>query len=128
MSESHDTYADEYRTDWDKKPFPKSDVSIIAENVDEEAFTGVGTGIDPAEIGARGLDGFESHPRPYDGVEKAPPTLKDRVPPNTQRANVDEEFFTGAGEGIEPPEIGVGDGDGFDKPIGGTSKGTKEAH
>ena len=125
MSESHDVYADEYRTDWDKKPFPKSDKSIIAEDVDEENFTGVGMKVEPPEIGARGLDGYESAPQPYSGVEAQPPAPKDRVPVGDVRSNVDAEFFTGAGKGMSL-EIGVGDQDGNEKSIGGKRGGTDE--
>ena len=124
MSESHDVYADEYRTDWDKKPFPKSDKSIIAEGVDAESFTGVGANISP-EIGAKGLDGYEVSPKPYSGVEAEPQASKDRVPVGDVRSNVDAEFFTGAGKGMAL-EIGDGDADGNEKPIGGTRGGTKE--
>lgn len=125
MSESHDKYADEYRTDWDKKDWPKSDKSIIAENVDEESFTGVGMKVEPPEIGAKGLDGFEVSPQPYSGVEVEPPAPQERVPVANTRENVDEEYFTGAGKGMAL-EIGVGDQDGNEKPLGGTRDGTKE--
>ena len=83
----------EYRQDWDKKPFPKSDKSIIAENVDEEFFTGAGANIEPPEIG-------QDSTKPI-GIPD------DRIPPKNTQDNQDETYFTGVGENIEPPEIGA---------------------
>jgi hypothetical protein len=117
MSESHDTYAKEYRTDWDKKPFPKSDKSTIEANAEEKYFTGAGKGIEPAEIGARGLDGFDVSPQPYEGDKTADPVSPTEAPAPNVQSNVDAQYFTGAMPN-KKLEIGEGDQDGNEKSIG----------